>query len=203
MKSRPNEVKNRQRIIETSREMFFRAGFSKVTMDEIAAKLGMSKKTLYKCFPTKMNLLEEVAQLTKNEFRTNFDIVLKNKDLDVIQKLSRFIEIISSRLSNLLNKSFLNDIQKFAPEVWHKMEEFRKEMIYTRFGSLVREGMQEGVFRKDIPHEVVILIFFSTIHNIINPTTLANLPLTATEAYQAITKLFLEGVLTEEFRGNF
>jgi len=198
-----DEQKIKNRIIETSREMFFRSGFSKVTMDEIAAELGMSKKTVYKFFPTKMNLLDEIAQFTRDEFQVNFDAVLENKELDVLQKLNQFIQIISSRLSSLLNKSFLNDLQKFAPEVWQKMEAFRKEMIYTRFGSLIQEGIREGVFRNDIPQDVIVLIFFSAINNVINPTTLAHLPLTAEEAYQTINKIFLEGLMTEKSRANY
>jgi len=47
----------RERIISYAREHFMHEGFSKVTLDEIATELGMSKKTLYKYFEDKEDLL--------------------------------------------------------------------------------------------------------------------------------------------------
>src|SRR5690606_41317726 len=51
----------KKRIMDEARSLFFRYGFSKVTMDEAAEGLGMSKKTLYRYFPSKEVLLEEIT----------------------------------------------------------------------------------------------------------------------------------------------
>ena len=48
------------RILEVARNQFFSLGFAKVTMDEIAEELGMSKRTLYQHFPGKKALLRKV-----------------------------------------------------------------------------------------------------------------------------------------------
>src|SRR5438874_533702 len=48
------------RIVAAARHHFFTHGFRSVTMDDLAAELGMSKKTLYACFPSKTALLETV-----------------------------------------------------------------------------------------------------------------------------------------------
>jgi AcrR family transcriptional regulator len=45
----------KQRIMESAREEFFRHGFTKVTVEEIAAKNGISKKTIYKYFDGKLS----------------------------------------------------------------------------------------------------------------------------------------------------
>lgn len=47
------------RILEVARNQFFSLGFAKVTMDEIAEELGMSKRTLYQHFPGKKALLRK------------------------------------------------------------------------------------------------------------------------------------------------
>src|SRR6266487_848275 len=49
-----------QRIVEVARAHFFSHGFRSVTMDDLAAELGISKKTLYAHFPGKIALLEAV-----------------------------------------------------------------------------------------------------------------------------------------------
>src|SRR5690349_12620790 len=49
-----------RRIIAAARSYFFAHGFRSVTMDDLAADLGMSKKTLYAAFASKETLLEAV-----------------------------------------------------------------------------------------------------------------------------------------------
>src|ERR1043166_1911150 len=51
---------NRQRIVDAARAHFFSHGFRSVTMDDLAAELAISKKTLYAYFPGKFDLLEAV-----------------------------------------------------------------------------------------------------------------------------------------------
>src|SRR5215813_6363527 len=57
----PVENSASQRIVATARRHFFAHGFRSVTMDDLADELGMSKKTLYACFPNKAALLEAVV----------------------------------------------------------------------------------------------------------------------------------------------
>src|SRR2546429_5261444 len=51
---------SRQLIVEAARAHFFSHGFRSVTMDDLAGELGISKKTLYAHFPSKIALLEAV-----------------------------------------------------------------------------------------------------------------------------------------------
>src|ERR1044071_9456049 len=57
--SRKHDV-NGQRIVDAARAHFFSHGFRSVTMDDLAAEWGISKKTLYAYFPGKFDLLEAV-----------------------------------------------------------------------------------------------------------------------------------------------
>src|SRR5438477_11400661 len=50
----------RQRIVDATRGHFFNHGFRSVTMDDLAQEMGISKKTLYAHFPSKIALLEAV-----------------------------------------------------------------------------------------------------------------------------------------------
>ena len=47
------EAEARGRILAAARRLFFAHGFGRVTMDEIASELAMSKKTLYRHFASK------------------------------------------------------------------------------------------------------------------------------------------------------
>ena len=51
-------------IIKTAGEMFFRLGIRSVSIDDICREFGMSKKTFYVYFASKDELIEELNSLT-------------------------------------------------------------------------------------------------------------------------------------------
>lgn len=55
-------------IILAARKRFAYYGFSKVTMDEIAADIGMAKASLYYYFPTKVDLFIAVVTEEQDQF---------------------------------------------------------------------------------------------------------------------------------------
>lgn len=188
----------RQRILETARNQFFNYGFKKVTIDEIAAELGMSKKTLYQHFPSKAHLLENVIDMTLQELRAKVDNILGDPEIEFLTKLQNIMTFVGSQAARFLRKPFMRDLQKYAPDVWYKLENFRKESIHTRFASLIEEGVRRGYFRNDVDQQIVVLVYFHAVQNIINPETLSDLPFTAAEVFDSIIKMLFEGLLTEE-----
>jgi AcrR family transcriptional regulator len=52
----------KERIIKEARGLFFRLGIRSVTMDDIAAQVGMSKKTLYQHFADKDALVDDLVE---------------------------------------------------------------------------------------------------------------------------------------------
>ncbi|MBY0401043.1 TetR/AcrR family transcriptional regulator [Myxococcota bacterium] len=59
------KAESRRRILESAREVFFRDGFMKANLDEVAEKAGVAKGTLYRYFESKADLY--VAVLTRNQ----------------------------------------------------------------------------------------------------------------------------------------
>ena len=82
IKNRETDRKNssiKRRILDTARRYFFTQGYSKATMDELAAELQMSKKTLYQFFDSKQLLLESVILDFFQDFHTKINkINIKN-----------------------------------------------------------------------------------------------------------------------------
>ena len=58
-----------EQIIEQIEEKLFREGFYKTTMDDMASELGMSKKTIYKFFPSKEDLIRAISRHFMNKMR--------------------------------------------------------------------------------------------------------------------------------------
>lgn len=71
----------RDRIIETASEAFTAHGIKSITMDDIAASLSISKRTLYEVFQDKESLLTECILKRQEEMNTFLAETLANSKM--------------------------------------------------------------------------------------------------------------------------
>jgi len=190
------------RVLGAARERFFRAGFSKVTTEEIASDLGISKKTLYRAFPSKHALLRGVMEMTMKETSSHVRSLINDDSMGFVEKLRVLLTFLGAFLSGF-RKPFLQDIQKNAPELWGEIERFRQEQILANFGMLLKEGAQKGAFRKDISPQLLVPMFINLVQTMINPEFLAGLPFSASDVFESIIRVSLEGILTDKARVRY
>lgn len=191
----------RDRITGAALELFLQAGFSKVTMDELASNLGMSKKTIYGYFPSKDALVQELVEKTLKTIEAGVDRIVFSRRLDFVEKLKQLLGFIGAMIGNF-GPAFSADLQKHAPGVWKEIDEFRRKKIIRNFGRLFEEGIKKGVFRKDINPELLVRMYANTVSVTLNPATLSELPVSATDIFDAIVKVFFEGILTGRARAT-
>ena len=146
------EKEIKERILKQAEQLFLQFGYSKVTMDEIAASLGMSKKTLYKFFPGKETLVKEMITSMKCSIDEHIDNVWSNKEMDFMDKLKSVMNFIGKQTTKL-HGPLLEDLHKNIPEVWQEIHDFRKENAVKRFSVFINEGVETGVFRKDLDRQ--------------------------------------------------
>ncbi len=194
------DVAQKQRIIEAVRDRMLTEGFSRLSVDDIAAMFGMSKKTFYKFFPTKEELINQVANRIMAEGRISLaKIVGSNKDfISKLHELMSFVMLQSTRIS----KALQNDVERYAPDLWKRIEEFRKHRITDVFSHLVEQGIKEGYVRTDVNQRIFMLVVLGSIRNVINPSVLAQESFSAHEAVDNLLTLFFTGILTERGRGG-
>jgi AcrR family transcriptional regulator len=191
----------RDRITGAALELFLQAGFSKVTMDELASNLGMSKKTIYGYFPSKDALVQELVEKTLKTIEAGVDRIVFSRRLDFVEKLKQLLGFIGAMIGNF-GPAFSADLHKHAPGVWKEIDEFRRKKIIRNFGRLFEEGIKKGVFRKDINPELLVRMYANTVSVTLNPATLSELPVSATDIFDAIVKVFFEGILTGRARAT-
>ena len=191
----------RGRILDAAQARFFTHGFSRVTMNDLATDLGMSKKTLYTYFRSKDALLESVAHRFTRGIASEMDRVLLDQSLDFSSRLSGILDALGRRLV-LLDKYFIDDMLRHAPQVWQRIEEFRRKRIFRVFGKLFKEGASQGHFRKDLDPGLILQIYFHSIQNILNPRTLSTLPYATGQVFDTLQTVLFEGVLTDKGRSR-
>ena len=197
-----NSPENHHRILDTAREHFFTLGFTKVTMDEMAHELGMSKKTLYQYFPGKKELLREALLGINLKINEGLEGIIHDNQIDFSEKLERALGFVASELPRF-SPLFLRDIQRHAPDIWQELDRRRSRSIKKYLGALIHEGIHKGILRKDVDAEFLVLLFSTLILNIINPETLSRLPLSTTQAFANINQVVFRGILTDKGRAKY
>ena len=196
-----NEQSLHERILLFASDQFMRLGFGKVTIDEIASGLGMSKKTIYKFFPSKEDLLRAgVRFMLQGIARRIEEIVSSNKP--VTEKLADIMILIGRQVGKVSRLSIMN-LQRVAPDVWKEIETFRREQILYKMNRLIEQGRREKVIREELNEHVLMLMLIHSVQGIITPDVLSQAPFSAEEAFKTVMKTIFEGALTDEGRKNF
>ena len=190
-----------QRIVTAARRHFFAHGFRGVTMDDLAEELGMSKKTLYASFPSKLDLLRAVLLDKFRSVEADLDRVMSPASKDVLAALHQLLACMQHHTEEI-QPPFVRDIRREAPEIFEVVQSRRRDVIQRYFGKLFEEGRRSGIIRKDVSTRLMIEMFVGVTEAIMNPTKMAELGLTPTTGYISIIKVMLEGLLTEKGRSK-
>jgi AcrR family transcriptional regulator len=152
-----------QFIIERVSQLYQQYGIKSVTMDDVAHELGMSKKTLYKYFSNKDDLVSRFVDHLVDERKCNVNNIL-NKDHNAIEELFQVNEQVIQMLKNY-NPSTEYDLKKYYPQHYDKVRELRRTNMYQAVIDNIRKGKREGLFRKNLNEDIIARVHVSRIEN--------------------------------------
>lgn len=188
----------KDRILVLMRDRLLQLGFSKVTLDEIATELGISKKTLYKYFVGKDDLALQAIRFHFLGIECEMNEIV-SQNAPFTEKLHN-VMMMQRRQIGKLNSLAIADIQKHAPDLWKEMETLRRERLLSKIEVMFREAHNANVFRPDIDIKIVMKMIFSSVDAIANPEMAATLSKTMGEVVHSIFDVIFSGALTDESR---
>jgi AcrR family transcriptional regulator len=192
----------RARIVAAARDLFFKSGFVRVRSDDIAARLGISKATLYKHFPSKEAILRAVVTRTVASYVDEVEAIVRDDSRDFVEKMIGLMAFLNAVLSTLRSE-LARDIERYAPEIWTEIDEFRRKKILDNFKILIEAGVREGALRPDIDRDALVLIWLTLVQNLMTPEAIARLPYSGEVLFGTLLKVVFEGLLTEEGRRRY
>ena len=153
----------KEEIVKRALNDFMQYGFKSFTMDDLANKMGMSKKTLYEYFPSKQDLVEatldhalEMSCKKVETFVQGEGSVIENVYRNQ-KKVKEFFNINSDRP--------ICELRKYYPKTYERMEiEFAKSDALF-IDKLLEKGWEEELFRKDINVEFY-KIFYTNVQRL-------------------------------------
>ena len=188
-------MKEINRILEMGEEKFFSEGFHKTKMDDIAAELKISKKTIYKFFTSKQELAHAVAKLFMEKMK-NMIVPALSSNKNAIEKLNDLISILA-KTSDRINPKTFDEIRLHFPEIWNEVDEFRTKMMFGNITKVIDQGKTERLFI-DYPTPIVMNMLVASVRSVVNPEFILHNNFSLIEAASTAFQIMIGGIITEK-----
>ena len=184
----------RDRILHKAHDLFNRHGIRRVTMDEIASQLGMSKKTIYQFFADKDELVKAITEehLQKNRESCSLE---KTKATDAIHEIFLTLDMMQEMLG-YINPTMIHDLEKFHPDSFEKFNQFKEQYLYNVVKDNLTWGIAEGLYREELNKEVITKLRLNLIFLPFNQDIFPQNKYNLAEVAKEIIEHYLYGLAT-------
>ncbi len=192
-----NNQEMKEKIIHAAIKVFNRKG-PKFTMDDIAAELSISKKTIYTVFRDKESMFSQMVDQCFDKIRDSKDAVLNDPNLSTVEKIRKimgvmpesYVDVDFGQLYQLKDKYF---------RIYQKME-MRIETGWESTMELLKRGMEEGVVR---PMNTVVFktMMEATLEQFLQRDVLAANGICYKDALDEVVNILLDGILVSQSIG--
>lgn len=189
-------VGNHEKILEATMKVFNQKGL-KFTMDDIAAELGMSKKTIYATFKDKESMFLEMVDYCFDKIKVQKQKVLEDDMLSTSEKLRKVLGVMPEGYKEIdFGKLYV--LKDKYPNIYRQVEA-RLESGWEGVMLLIEQGIEEGVIR---PVDTCILktMMEATLEQFFQRDVLVMNQITYNDALQEVVDILIRGIIEEEKR---
>lgn len=185
-----NKLTGKDEILRTFHQMACEKGLKQTNLDDLSKELKISKKTIYKYFHSKDDMVVEIV----NGIMRDVLEISERSMAGSASPIHQYIDTISNVGSYLskINPHFMADMQALYPELWDRLDRTRTERLF-KFEKIIREGVRDGTFRK-INSLAAVQMITASISAVLNPAFLSAQSLSTEEAVLAVKTILLDGI---------
>lgn len=190
----PPNMEPKERILQKAHELFNRYGIRSVSMDEIAAQVGMSKKTLYQYFADKEELVSAVfsrVMMHNREQCTRDRAIAENAIHEVFLAFDMMQEMFAE-----MNPSVLYDMEKYHPVTFAQFKTYRDGFLFQLISQNLNRGIAEELYRAEVDVDILTRYRLHAMMLAFNPEVFPNNRTHLVHIEQQILEHFLYGLAT-------
>ncbi len=188
------DLDTKQRIQKAAHDLVMQYSIRSVSMDDIAASVGMSKKTIYQYFKDKDELIEVVVDdvIDTNQCTCNLD---REKADNAVHEIFLVMEMVVEMYKSM-NPSILFDMQKYHPSAFRKFQKHKNDYLYNVCKQNLEKGIKEELYRSEIVVDILARYRVETMFIPFNPEFQRSLKHNLLEIEKEIITHYLFGVVT-------
>lgn len=164
----------------------------KFTMDHLAKRLGISKRTLYEHYSSKVEILEAIIDQSFQETDEQTERILQDESLTLLDKIRGVFTVVPSH-NELLDLRILEQMKRYYPEQWSKVESALKD-DWRMLRTLIEQGIREGIIQ-DMNVSLIMKLFIDAANSTLDQKFYMENNISAQEALHAIVDVLLYGLV--------
>jgi AcrR family transcriptional regulator len=172
-------------------------GVRSFTVENLASCLCMSKKTIYKFFPTKETLIDKIVSFQLSQIEAKIKIVL-DSDSNPIQQFLGVMNIFYNSTAKLKIEQ-IGELKNRYPKMWQRIENFRLNRRED-FYSILKNAQDEGFVRKSLNIELISTMYTNIINSTFQPEFFIENSLMPKHVLHALVEMVSGGLLSEDGR---
>jgi AcrR family transcriptional regulator len=181
----------RAAILATAAELFATRGYRGVTMDEIARRRGMSKRTLYQHFASKEAMADSIVSELLEELADAVDRAMTagGSFAATFRRVLRSAEMVLVRMP----VQMLEDLEKHAPHIFARIDAFRAGQM-RRYGDILAAAQAAGEVPRGVDPALAVDILIAAVQAAGRPEWLRRRGIGVGELMAGLERIFLFGV---------
>lgn len=184
-----------KQILDAGFEAITKNGVRSFTVESLAHKLGMSKKTIYKSYPTKEWLIKEIVQYITGQVAAMIESIRANESNPALQ----FIQVMEfiAKMAGRFSEHRLLEFKTKYPKIWKDLEEFRlnrREDFYM----ILKSAQESGLARAELDMKVVATIYTHLINTTFQPEFLLLNDLPIGDTIRGFVGVAARGIFTDK-----
>lgn len=186
----------KERILEEAERLFWKYGVRSVTMEDIARKLGISKKTIYQHFSDKEQILYQVieSKTGRDQFEMECMVI---ETTNPVEELLSVLDMMQKN-ADQVSPNLIIDIKRYYPQAFAIFRKYKEEQIMRSILENIQKGVSQGLYRSDINPTILARLRVEQIElafdNDIFPTDQYSMH----DIQSELTHHFVRGMLTEQ-----
>ena len=153
------KLEMRSRILETARELFAEQGFQETRVADVCERADIAHKTFFNHFPTKLDLLREIAHAGVEELM--FEIKdIRKADCTTSERVNRFFDTVSAHTAEAGPRSrelLVELVHLISGDAAERSEQARR--LHAGLQGIVQDGLAQGdVTRRHVPQALTEMI---------------------------------------------
>jgi len=182
-------------ILLQSSQIMMQDGVRSFTIDAFAKQLRISKKTIYKYFPTKEDLLIKSVEYFLNRIGKKIKVVERSEENSVI-RIVKIMQIVLHHVSHI-SASRMAEMKMQYPNAWQKIEAFRLDRQQNVM-TMLTDGQRSGYVRTDIDAEKTASLLINLVNSTFQPEFFIQNNFAPEEAMRLFLNIITTGIFTDK-----
>jgi AcrR family transcriptional regulator len=189
------DIDHKERIRQAAHDLVMKYSLRSVSMDDIAASVGMSKKTLYHYYQDKDELVKAVVEGVIEENQCTCDGHVKaaqNAVHEIFLAMEMMVEMFQT-----MNPAIIFEMQKYHPDAYQRFHQHKTKFLLQHMEHNIERGIREELYRPDVNPQILARFRVESMFIPFNPDFQRSLNnYTLLELEEQIITHFLFGLVT-------